>query len=67
MHSKRSTLNSYLKSSASCRVDLLAVKAEKVHDFHYLTQLNQQKKLAAEKQKEMIELQKMEEILSKKS
>ena len=42
--------------------DLLAVKA----DFRYLTQLNQQKKLADEKQKEVIELQKMEENLSKK-
>ena len=46
--------------------DLLAVKAEKLHDFRYLTQLNQQKKLADEKQKEVIELQKMEENLSKK-
>ena len=46
--------------------DLLAVKEEKLYDFRYLTQSNQQKKLADEKQKEVIELRKMEENLSKK-
>ena len=49
--------------------DLLAVKAEKLHDFCNLTQSNQQRKLADEKQKEVTEvteLQRMEENLSKK-
>ena len=49
--------------------DLLAVKAEKLHDFRNLTQSNQQRKLADEKQKEVTEvteLQRMEENLSKK-
>ena len=46
--------------------DLLAVKAEKLHDFCYLTQSNKQKKLADEKQKEVMKLQKTEENLSKK-
>ena len=46
--------------------DLLAVKAEKLHGFCYLTQSNKQKKLADKKQKEMMKLQKMEENLSKK-
>ena len=49
--------------------DLLAVKAEKLHDFRNLMQSNQQRKLADEKQKEateVTELQKMEENLSKK-
>ena len=49
--------------------DLLAVKAEKLHDFCNLMQSNQQRKLADEKQKEateVTELQKMEENLSKK-
>ena len=46
--------------------DLLAIKAEKLHDFLYLTQSNQHKKLADEKQKEVIELQKLEEHFSQK-
>ena len=46
--------------------NLMFVKAEKLHDFRHLTQSNQNKKLADEKQKEVIELQKMEENLSKK-
>ena len=46
--------------------NLMVVKAEKLHDFRHLTQSNQNKKLADEKQKEVIELQKMEENLSKK-
>ena len=46
--------------------DLLAAKAEKLCDLRYLTQSNQQKKLADEKQKEVIELQKMDGNLSKK-
>ena len=45
--------------------DLLAIKAEKLHDFRYLTQSNQPKKLVDEKQKEVTELQKMEENFSK--
>ena len=32
---------------------LLAVKAEKLRDFHYLTRSDQQKKLSDKKQKEM--------------
>ena len=47
-------------------VDLLVVKTEKLHDFLYLTRLSQKKKLAGEKQKEVTELQKMEENLCKK-
>ena len=38
--------------------DLLAVKVEKLLGFRYLTQSNQQKKFADEKQKEVTELQK---------
>ena len=45
--------------------DLLAVKGEKLHDFRYFTQSNQQKKLADKK--DVTELQKMKENLSKKS
>ena len=50
------------------RVDanLLVAEVEKLHYFLYLTQLNQQKKLAEEKQKKVTELQKMEKNLSKK-
>ena len=50
------------------RVDanLLVVEVEKLHYFLYLTQLNQQKKLAEEKQKKVTELQKMEKNLNKK-
>ena len=39
-------------------MDLLTVKAEKLHEFCYFTQSNQQKKLADDKQKKVIELQK---------
>ena len=46
--------------------DLLVVKAEKLHYFLYHTQSSQQKRLAGEKQKEVTELQKMEENLCKK-
>ena len=45
--------------------DLLAVKAEKLHDFRFLTKSNQQKKFADEKQKEVTELPKMDENLRK--
>ena len=38
-------------------MDLLTVKAEKLHEFCYFTQSNQQKKIA-DKQKKVIELQK---------
>ena len=45
--------------------DLLAAKREKLHNFRYFTQLNQQEKLADKKN--VTELQKMKENLSKKS
>ena len=43
--------------------DLLAVKAEKLHDFRFLTESNQQKKFADEKQKEVTELPIFKEVL----
>ena len=46
--------------------NLLAVKAEKLFDFRYLTQSGQQKEVADKKQKKVTELQKMEQNLSKK-
>ena len=46
--------------------DLLALKAEKLQNFDYLTESNQKKKLAEEKQNEVKKLTKMEEKLSKR-
>ena len=43
---------------------LLAVKAEKLRDFHYLTRSDRQKKLSDKKQKEMTQLQKWSKTLA---